>query len=135
MQATGWTGEQLSQAAEAVNVVLFKVRNLYGKRAPRYRFRILPVRTSRKRGERAQWQRQSTAGMTWGPERAVWAVCWHGHREFMRELFKANPDGIIRTAKATYQGSEHFESTHRTTAYANIGSIAFPVGMAEACYC
>ncbi|GAA3751156.1 hypothetical protein [Micromonospora maritima] len=43
------------------------------------------------------------------------AVCWHGHREWMRAIYKAHPDAVIRTALATYRGAKHFEDTHEDT--------------------
>ena len=36
------------------------------------------------------------------------AVCWHGHYEFMLELFDAHPDARIRTSMADYRGREDF---------------------------
>ena len=47
--------------------------------------------------------------------RRVNAVCWHGHREFMRAAFRVNPDARIKTALADYRGSDDFERTHRET--------------------
>lgn len=37
------------------------------------------------------------------------AVCWHGHRDFFRALYKLAPEAIIKTALATYRNSRHFE--------------------------
>lgn len=45
------------------------------------------------------------------------AVCWHGHRAFMRELYRHAPEAKIRTALANYDGAEHFERTHSQTAH------------------
>ena len=47
--------------------------------------------------------------------RRLAAVCWHGHREWMREVFKSAPDAIIITALARYTGSANFEATHADT--------------------
>lgn len=43
------------------------------------------------------------------------AVCWHGHRDFLRALFRKLPDARVRTALATYRGAEHFETTYPET--------------------
>ncbi len=43
------------------------------------------------------------------------AVCWHGHRAFMRLVFSCNEDATIRTALAEYRGWDHFEETHEQT--------------------
>lgn len=47
--------------------------------------------------------------------RRVNAVCWHGHREWMRAIFAEYPETVIRSALATYKGAEHFEETHEGT--------------------
>ena len=43
------------------------------------------------------------------------AVCWHGHRDFLRAFYALVPDAKIRTAFITYQNAEHFEATYRDT--------------------
>lgn len=43
------------------------------------------------------------------------AVCWHGHRDFMRALYVLAPAAEIRTAFATYKGAAHFEESFRGT--------------------
>ena len=80
-----------------------------------------------------RWQRLSASVLH--DERRVFAVCWHGHRAFMREVFAANPDARIKTAWADYRGSEHFEETHGDTAYQNVGSLMYPRYACEVCTC
>lgn len=70
-----------------------------------------------------------------GKHRRIGAVCWHGHRDFMRALYRRSPDMRLKTALADYRGAEHFEQTHRATfgetnAY-NVGVL--PYG--QACTC
>lgn len=43
------------------------------------------------------------------------AVCWHGHRDFLRALYRLVPDAKIRTAFITYQNAEHFEANYEST--------------------
>lgn len=43
------------------------------------------------------------------------AVCWHGHRDFLRALYRRVPDAKVRTAFITYQNAEHFEARYRST--------------------
>lgn len=43
------------------------------------------------------------------------AVCWHGHRDFLRALYRRVPDAKIRTAFITYQNAEDFEARYRDT--------------------
>jgi len=53
------------------------------------------------------------------------AVCWHGHRDFFRELFELKPEAVIETALATYKGAEHFEDTYRDTRWGSGGRGSF----------
>lgn len=70
-----------------------------------------------------------------GEPRAVAAVCWHGHRDFMREVFCQFPTARIVTHATTYRSPEHFEATYRDTGYRNVGSLYYPMAMCEACEC
>jgi hypothetical protein len=67
--------------------------------------------------------------------RKVNAVCWHGHRDFMREVFRINPDARIKSAVADYRGSDDFERTFPGTGHYNIGSSYYPTEMQDACVC
>lgn len=67
-------------------------------------------------------------------------VCWHGHRAFMRALYRLAPDAIIRTGLATYRGADDFERTHQATAWGSdpargIGSLVAPLAYSDACDC
>lgn len=55
------------------------------------------------------------------------AVCWHGHRDFMRALFKLAPDAIISTTLATYRGREDFERSHGATRHSSGRYFGFGV--------
>lgn len=70
-----------------------------------------------------------------GAHRRKWAVCWHGHRDFMRELFKVNPDAVISSVLATYKGEDDFEHKFEDTGYTNIGSQMYPVYARQGCDC
>ena len=63
------------------------------------------------------------------------AVCWHGHRDFMRRLFQLAPDAILISAMARYDGAGDFESRHGFTAYKQVGSQMDPVQFSELCDC
>lgn len=69
-----------------------------------------------------------------GPEFGT-AVCFHGFRAFMRACFARNPNAIIRTARASYLGSEDFEAKWPGVGSQNIGSQFCPIAYAEACDC
>lgn len=95
---------------------------------------VLRPDSKRKRDEwgNLPYQRRSASVYN---ERRVHAVCWHGHRDFMRELFARDPEARIKTSWADYRGRESFEDTFPATAYRNVGSMAFPKYASEVCYC
>lgn len=80
-----------------------------------------------------KYQRTSTSG--WADGRKVAAVCWHGHRDFMRAVFRLDPNARFKTAIADWKGSEDFEQRFAQTAFDNKGSIMFPVFAKDACTC
>ncbi|MHA1952462.1 MAG: hypothetical protein ACW96U_00760 [Candidatus Heimdallarchaeaceae archaeon] len=45
------------------------------------------------------------------------AVCWHVHRDFMKEIFDINPDARLTTALMYYKGKDHFYETYQSTQY------------------
>jgi hypothetical protein len=61
-----------------------------------------------------------------GPEYGV-AVCFHGFRAFMRDVYKRHPEAIIRTCRAAYLGSEDFEAKWPAVGRQNVGSQCAPV--------
>jgi hypothetical protein len=63
------------------------------------------------------------------------AVCFHGHKAFMDEIFNVNPDAIIRTMRGTYKGKDEFDRTWANNGSGNIGSMFQPVQYREACNC
>jgi hypothetical protein len=67
--------------------------------------------------------------------RRMAAACWHAHRDVLRELFSQYPHATVRTALATYRGREGFEDWFEMTGATNVGSIAEPQRMDEACDC
>ena len=63
------------------------------------------------------------------------AVCWHGHRDFMRAIFQMNPDAVIISSWARYNGSVDFEEKLQETGRRNLGSVVCPMYAQEACFC
>lgn len=128
MKVWGVTEEQLSVVADRIGVKLYELRE--DGRALRF--------TLRPTGDRDEWgnypyQRRTASWQD--TERRVWAVCWHGHRDFMREVFRVNPDARIKTGWADYKGAENFEENYRDTAFINVGSQMFPQQANEVCFC
>jgi hypothetical protein len=69
------------------------------------------------------------------PSRKMIAACWHLHYDFMEHLFNINPDAVLVSAVARYEGRADFEDRAVETAYTNIGSMARPVYLGDACAC
>jgi hypothetical protein len=67
--------------------------------------------------------------------RKVSAACWHAHRDIMQVIFNSNPDALLVTALARYDGKQDFEYSFPTTGETNIGSMYEPFYMQDACDC
>jgi len=66
--------------------------------------------------------------------RGPWA-CWHAYGHVMRAILETYPHAVISTAVARYEGMAGFLSTYPETAEHNIGSMAQPLCVADACQC
>ena len=88
-------------------------------RGSRVRF-TLKTRDSDAFGSRRSWS-----------GRRMKKASWEAFRDVLRAILKAHPDAVIRTSMATYRGLEGFESTYRSTAYKNIGSMMSPTTMPD----
>jgi hypothetical protein len=145
MLARRTTIEALTQAAQAVGVQFQydPVKVTRSKETPTqqavreltqenalgtWRFRLKPV------GDHLRMWR---SGCGWTPEyrpHRVNAVCWHGHRDFFRALFKIHPRCIIKTRQITYRGSKDFELNYHESDI-ELGSTFYPLRHSEACKC
>lgn len=64
------------------------------------------------------------------------SVCWHAHRDLFREIFKTNPNAVIRTGLrpgVVYAGLDDFESRFPRTYYTNVGSEWSPAYFGSLC--
>jgi len=98
-----------------------------------YRFNLRPDKTLGRSEGDYKYQRTSASGFS--PDRRVFAVCWHGHRDFMKELFERDPDARIKSMFADYRGKEQFEDKFEATGYRNVGSMMYPMQAREVCNC
>lgn len=152
MHVKGAEGWQIKEAADAVGVRLYNFR----KSGKGFAFQL---KTGEPRELREDWrgkqrwmpryqrlsqrERRSTAKGyegTWFAPVVPGAVCWHGHRDFLRALFERAPEAVVRTAFITYRGKEDFERNYRETRYGKpgVGNTymgAQPTAYAEACTC
>lgn len=104
-QCASKTGVSLDNVRFKGNFIHFKV-NLIGEHYRKYKF-----------------------------ERKVNAVCWHGFRDFMREVYQVNSQAVIVTAVIRYDSLAHFERLYPDTGYVNIHSHAKPLYYRDACRC
>lgn len=69
------------------------------------------------------------------------AICWHGHRDFMRDVFAVNPHASIKTCMARYADKFDFERTHERTRTGHTGPYGygifsgFGIEYADGCPC
>lgn len=63
------------------------------------------------------------------------AVCWHGHRDFLRVLFCYHPAARVKTMFADYRSKADFEARFEATGDTNVGSWAYPMAARDACDC
>jgi len=126
MKLKGLTIEQLRNAVDTANAEYDG--NIRFKREPEqignFLHFTLTVNDSRKSGGRL-----SHSG------RRVSALCWHGHRDVMRQIFAIDPEAVLVTALARYEGLEGFMREYPATGNTNIGSMFEPLPMNQACEC
>lgn len=127
MQARFITAEQLEAAAALVGVAV--VITTLNAKGDRHRVKVNPLGAI---GER-KYQRISL-NMD-GSERRVFAVCWHGFRDFFRACYAVAPDAVFRTALDVWDGSADFEARFPASGHVNIGSQFQPLMTADACQC
>ena len=84
---------------------------------------------------RGQYGRRGHSFNRDGERRRVAALCWHGFRDFLTELYQHSPYAVVRTARATYEDVNHFHATFSATGNGNIGSWAAPLRYRDACDC
>ena len=88
-----------------------------------------------KKKESKNYQRKGFYNNKNGTPRKVHAICWHGYRDFLIELYKIYSDLRVFTAQITYNNKEDFELKYPDTANINIGSMVQPLNYEDACFC
>ena len=88
-----------------------------------------------KKKENKNYQRKGFYNNKNGTPRKVNAICWHGYRDFLTELYKIYSDLRVFTAQITYNNKEDFELKYPNTANKNIGSMVQPLSYKDACFC
>jgi hypothetical protein len=114
----GLTEAQIHQAVDKVENAQVEYTNRKTKNAVNVK---LTVKSSRgKYGK-------TSVGYGRVGQRRVHALCWHGFRDVFFEIFKLNPNAVIITAQARYDGLEDFREKYPRTGNKNIGSMIEPV--------
>lgn len=135
MEIRGLTGQQIESAATTAKVTLYRMRPVGHTRDGRPKFR-LQLHTTRDDEGRVIFGRLGFSENRDGSRRRCpGAVCWHGHRAFMRACYALVPDAKIVTAFITYTDAENFERSHTFTAERQAGSAYRPVTFGELCEC
>lgn len=118
------TGE-VSEARYAGNVTLWRdARTVRHSRNGITVSARTVVRDSREAGAR-----RSAAG------RRMPVACWHATRDVLAAIFDADPDAVVTTAMARYDGRDGFHRTFPGTAGRNVGSMIAPAYIEEMCDC
>jgi len=72
--------------------------------------------------------------ITWSHERWTSSVCYHGHYDFLYDLFEKYPNARVKSVHASYTHDTFLERA-RELAHKNIGSQMLPISMIESCDC
>jgi hypothetical protein len=138
--ASNVKAETLQHAAEVLGLVLDMTT--LNTKGTRHRVKVNLGRVHRERGEikpgkdgEGNYSYQRISRSMFQNERRVHAVCWHGFRDYFREVFKVEPGAIFKTQMDTWKGSEDFEARFRASGHRNVGSQMAPVMAAECCRC
>lgn len=97
------------------------------------RYRVWPgVKSSRRPGSRVSPEHP----IIHSKPRRIASACWHAHRDLFYAIFDINPNAVIKTALADYNGLEDFERKFPGTAHGHDGPFGYPVvGIGQACNC
>jgi len=98
-----------------------------GDAQPRYALKA-------RKGERGNRKYQRISASTYN-DRRVYAVCWHGFRDYFRAVYALAPDAVFNTAFDRWKGSQDFEERYRSSGHRNVGSQMAPRCAAEVCAC
>ena len=79
-----------------------------------------------KKKENKNYQRTGFYTNKDGSPRKINAICWHGYRDFLSQLYSYNSGLRVVTMTATYKNSMDFYRNYEQTGYKNIGSVIQP---------
>ena len=93
-------------------------------------------RVKLKLGPTKKYQRLGFMKNKNGSTRKINAVCWHGFRDFLIELYNISGNNFrVVTAQTTYNNKDDFYIKYPATGENNIGSMIEPLHYEDACNC
>ena len=93
-------------------------------------------RVKLKLGPTKKYQRLGFMKNKNGSRRKINAVCWHGFRDFLIELYNISGNKFrVVTAQTTYNNKDDFYIKYPSTGENNIGSMIEPLNYEDACNC
>lgn len=119
---TKLSSTQLDSIAKSLNLQLYGLQS-HRRRDGRWQHRFV-LRPCGKEFRRRGFVR-----------RTIWAVCWHGHYDFLERLFASDPDAVVRSSLATYRGVGEFKLKAIATGDRRVGSLLNPYLYRELCSC
>lgn len=124
----GLTLEALKECASKTGVDLYNLRPC----GRGFAFVLRPLRgvdKYRAIGKRKSWDDGEDQ------HRRKWAVCYHGHADFMGRVFEVNQQAVIVSKMARFDGALDFYKKRDRVADADVGSQVDPRCYGDACYC
>lgn len=112
MLAWGVTEDEIRATAESVGLRIYGTGFTQVGRALRFR---IAIDSTAPRDDDGFLPYQRCSMSHFMNRRRIPAVCWHGHRDFMRVLFDDNPEVRLKTCLADYRGRDDFERKYRAT--------------------
>lgn len=110
------TGIQLAELDARGSGFKFKLRPIFDDRLDEEARACLGQRPTDRKYQRISGDSSEMQWKTWEQRnRRVAAICWHGHRDFLRALYAMAPDCTVRTVLTTYKSADDFEARYRET--------------------
>ncbi len=130
MKIQNVTASQLTDIVRTVSADQYDGNVIFDREPETLGSRVIWVHfTLRTKSGHGAGSRRSASG------RRMAKACWHAHRDVMQALFDAYPDAVLQTALAKYTGAQSFADTFESTGDGNVGSMAQPLPMRDACEC
>ena len=130
MKVKNVTADQVRDVVEFISAELYNNELIFDREPETHGVRVVWVHfTLRTVNGRSTGARRTHTG------RRLAKACWHAHRDVMAELFDLYPNAELHTMLASYHDKWDFRAKFPQTGFNNIGSVAQPLAMQNACEC